>query len=173
MKYSVLLICISLCISTPGKTQDKWDLRRLVEYAITNNISVKQSDINARIAELTLKQSRLQQWPNANFSNSTGINAGRSIDPTTNLYTNQQLLFSQFSLNGSVTVFNFFNLKNTKEANEFAAEAARVDVEKIKNDISLLVSQSYLIVLVSQEQANIANVAVQQTLQNLENTPKG
>jgi len=172
MKYSVFFICISLCISTPGKTQDKWDLRRCVEYAIANNISVKQSDITARIAELTLKQSKLAQWPNANFSNSTGINAGRSIDPTTNLYTNQQLLFSQFSLNGSVTVFNFFNLKNVKEANEFAAEAARVDVDKLKNDISLLVSQSYLLVLVSQEQANIANVAVQQTLQNLQNTRK-
>ena len=149
MKYSVFFICISLCISIPGKTQDKWDLRRCVEYAIANNISVKQSDITARIAELTLKQSKLQQWPNANFSNSTGINAGRSIDPTTNLYTNQQLLFSQFSLNGSVTVFNFFNLKNTKEGNEFSAEAARVDVDKLKNDISLIVSNAYLQVLVS------------------------
>jgi outer membrane protein len=172
MKYSLFSVCISLIITIPGKSQDKWDLRRCVEYAVANNISVKQADIQARVADLTLKQSKLQQWPNLSLSNSTGINAGRSIDPTTNLYTNQQLVFSQFNLNTSVTVFNFFNLRNTVKGNEFSSEAAWADVEKIKNDISLNVASAYLLVLLSQEQANIATVAVQQTLQNLENTRK-
>ncbi|MFM9910534.1 MAG: TolC family protein [Chitinophagaceae bacterium] len=172
MKHIVFFSCISLLFNNLVTAQDKWDLKRCVEFAVANNISVKQADIQARISELTLNQSRLQQYPNVSFSNSTGISSGRSIDPTSNQFTNQQLLFSQFNLNTSVTIFNWFNLKNTIAGNQLSAEAARADIEKLKNDISLNVASGYLLVLVSKEQANIANVAVQQTLQSLDNTRK-
>lgn len=172
MKHSVLLTAISLFISSLVTGQEKWDLRRCVEYALANNISVKQADIVARTTELTLKQSKLAQYPSANFSNNSGINSGRSIDPTSNQFTNQQLLFSQFSFNTGVTIFNWFNLKNTVAGDQFSLEASRADVDKLRNDISLNVASAYLLVLVSKEQVNISNVAVQQTLQNLDNTRK-
>lgn len=172
MKRIVFFSFISLFFNNLVTAQDKWDLRRCVEFAVANNISVKQADIQARVAELTLRQSRLQQYPNVGFSNSSGISSGRSIDPTSNQFTNQQLLFSQFNLNTSVTIFNWFNLKNTIAGNQLSAEASRADIDKLKNDISLSVASGYLLVLVSKEQSNIANVAVQQTLQSLDNTRK-
>lgn len=156
-----------------ASAQDTWNLKRSVQFALENNISVKQADIQARLAELSLKQSRLMQIPTAGISGSAGINAGRSIDPTTNLFTNTQLFSTGFSLSSSVTVFNFFSVQNNIEGNKLDNEAARANVEKIKNDIALNVATAYLLVLVSQEQVNIANVAVQQTLQNLDNTRKG
>jgi outer membrane protein len=155
---------------TITSAQDTWNLKRSVDYALQNNISVKQADIQARIAELNLKQSRLMQYPSANISGSSGINAGRSIDPTTNLFTNTQLFSAGFSLSSGITVFNFFSIKNNIEGNKFENEAARANVEKIKNDIALNVATAYLLVLVSEEQSNISKLAVQQTLQNLENT---
>lgn len=172
MNRSILVALCSILLVIPALAQDKWDLRRCVQYAVDNNISVKQADIQARIAALTLKQSKLSQYPSANFSNSTGVNFGRSVDPTTNQFTNQQLVFSQFNLNTSVTLFNWFNIRNTIAGNQLSAEAAQGDVEKLKNDISLNVASAYLLVLVSQEQANISAVAVQQTLQTLDNTRK-
>ncbi|MBC7850942.1 MAG: TolC family protein, partial [Chitinophagaceae bacterium] len=172
MKHSVLIICMVLGLGGLANAQDQWDLKRLVEYALANNISVKQADIQARIANLTLKQSRLEQYPNISFSNSTGINSGRNIDPTSNQFTTQRLVFSQFNLNGSVTLFNWFSTRNTIAANKFSEEASRADVDKLKNDIALNVASAYLLVLVSAEQANISSVAVQQTLQNLDITRK-
>lgn len=172
MKQSVFFVCAALLLGGTAKAQEKWDLKRCVEYALANNISIKQADIQARVADLTLKQSRLQQWPNASFTNSTGISSGRSIDPTSNQFTNQQLLFSQFNFNTSVTVFNWFNLKNTVAGNKLSAEAAYADVDKLKNDIALNVATAYLTVLVAEEQVQIARVAVNQSLQNLENTRK-
>lgn len=172
MKHSVFFICIALGLGMSSTAQDKWDLKRCVDYALANNISVKQADITARVADLTLKQSKLQQYPNVSFSNSTGISSGRSIDPTSNQFTNQQLVFSQFNLNTSVTVFNWFNLKNTVAGNKLSAEAAYADVEKLKNDISMNVAVAYLAVLMAEEQVNIAKVAVNQTVQNLDNTRK-
>jgi outer membrane protein len=172
MKHLLLTVCAGIFLSLLVHSQEKWDLKRCVEYALANNISVKQSDIQARIAELTLKQSKLQQYPNLSFSNSTGISSGRSIDPTSNQFTTQRLVFSQFNLNSNVTLFNWFSLKNTVESNKYSLEASRADVEKLKNDIALNVATAYLLVLVSEETANIARVAVQQTSQNLNNTRK-
>ena len=152
--------------------QNSWNLKKAVEYALANNISVKQADIQSRIAALNLRQSRLMQVPTANISGSSGINAGRSIDPTTNLFTNTQLFSTGFSLSSGVTLFNFFSVKNNIEGNRFDNEAARANVDKIRNDIALNVATAYLMVLVSEEQENIAKLAVQLTLQNFDNTRK-
>lgn len=173
MFYRILVCLIfTTIVCARAAAQDTWNLKRAVEYALANNISVKQADIQARITDLTLRQNRLMQIPSANISGSTGVNAGRSIDPTTNLFTNTQLFSSGFSLSSGVTVFNFFSVKNNIRGSRFDNEAARANVDKIRNDIALNVATAYLMVLVSGEQENIAKLAVQLTLQNLDNTRK-
>jgi len=152
--------------------QEKWDLRRCVEYAIENNISVKQEDIRARLAELTYKQSNLSKYPNLNFSTSAGVNSGRSIDRTTNLYTTQNIFYNSFGLQTGVDLFNFGSKKNTIAANRFAFEASKATVEKVKNDISLNVAGSYLQVLLNKEQLRIDSIKVQQTTAQLTNIRK-
>lgn len=167
------IVFVTLSILLVGfcaTAQDSWNLRRSVEYALANNISVKQADIDARLAALTLKQTRLLQYPSASLSGNAGINSGRSIDPTTNLFTTTQLFSNGFSLSSGITVFNFFSLRRNIEGNRLDNEAAKVNIDKIKNDVALNVATAYLLVLESGEQAKIAKVAVQQTLQNLDNT---
>ena len=65
-----------------------------VDYALKNNISVRQADVQARIVALTYEQSKLSQYPSFSFQNSAGYNFGRNIDPSTNLFTNQEILSS-------------------------------------------------------------------------------
>ena len=166
-----LAACLYLGLSAT-RAQDLWDLRRCVEYAVANNISVKQADIDLRRAELGLEQSRLSQYPSLSLSSNGGINAGRSVDPTTNLFTQQQLLFSGFNMQSGVNLFNWFAVRNTIAANRFETDAAAATTEKIRNDISLNVAVSYLQVLLSQEQVHIVEVSIQQTLQNMANTRK-
>lgn len=173
MKRRRLLISLFfVCTVSGAGAQEVWDLKRAVEYALENNISVKQADIQARLAALTLKQSRLMQYPSASLSGSAGVNAGRSIDPTTNLFTNTQLLSTGFSFSSGVTVFNFFSIKNNIQGNRLEQEAARTSAEKIRNDVALNVAVAYLQVLVSEEQQNIARLSVNLTLENLNNTRK-
>jgi outer membrane protein len=172
MRYKLLYWITALLFVLPATAQDQWDLRKCVEYAMANNISVKQADVQARISKLQVGQTQLSQYPTASVSNSTGISRGRSIDPTSNQFTNQQLLFSQYNFSTGVNVFNWFSTKNTLAGNKFDYEAAQANVEKLKNDIALNVATAYLLVLVSKEQVNIAKVAVQQSQQNLSNTRK-
>ncbi len=173
MKMRIFVLALSFMLfCVPASAQDIWDLKRIVEYALNNNISVKRADVDARLAELTLKQNKLLRIPTASVSASAGLNAGRSIDPTTNQFTNTQLLNSGFSVSSAMTVFNFFAIKNTIEGNRLDNEAARFNVERIKNDVVINVATAYLLILVAEEQAKIARVAVEQTRQNLDNTRK-
>src|SRR5258708_192303 len=98
----VWFLPVLLLLSHMSRAQDKWDLRRCVEYAITNNISVKQSDVQARIAALTLQQSKLNQIPTLNFNGAAGYSAGRNQDPTTFALTTTGYVFNQYTLQSGV-----------------------------------------------------------------------
>ena len=96
----------------------------------------------------------------------------RSIDPTTNQYTNQQIFFQSYNLQAGITLFNFFNIKNNIISSAKNEEAYKLGVGKARNDIALNVAASYLQTLLSVEQANIAKVQINQTTAQLENTRK-
>jgi outer membrane protein len=174
MKKIILLTLLSslLLAGTQIQAQEKWDLRRCVEYAIAHNVSVKQADVQARLSKLTLNQSKLQRWPSANFQNSNGFQFGRSIDPATNGFTTDQVTFSQFGLSTSVTLFNFNSQKNTILGNELEAKAQETAVASLGNDISLNIAAAYLQALLSREQINISIVQINQTREQLINTRK-
>jgi outer membrane protein len=172
-KRNTLLAAFALFFcATAASGQEKWDLKRVVEFAWANNISIKQSDIQARIAEVNLTQNRWQQYPNANFSTNTGLQWGRSIDPTTNQFTSNQLLYQGFNLNAGVDVFNWSRIRNGIISARYEADASRADVEKVKNDIALSVASYYLQVLLSRQQVNVARVQMEQTRSQMQLTRK-
>ncbi len=162
-----MLICI---IPLKLIAQQKWDLRTCVEYAMKNNISVKETDVQARIAALVSKQAKLNQYPNIGFSSGTGLRLGRSIDPTTNQFSTTQFLYQNFGLNGGVEVFNWGRIKNNISVSVLNAQAAMADVDKSANDIALNVATYYLQVLASKEQISIDTVQIDQTRAQYENT---
>jgi outer membrane protein len=150
--------------------QDKWDLRRCVDYAVKNNISVRQADVQARISALQLRQSKMNQLPSANFSTNLGTQFGRSVDPTTNQFTTTQFLYQDLGLSGSVLLFGFGQLKNGIAASRFNAAAALKDVDRAANDVSINVATYYLQVLAAKEQINIAEVQIGQDQAQLQDT---
>ena len=167
------LIAILCCLITSTlSAQEKWDVRRCVEYAITNAITVKQADINRQTAEVTYKQSQLSRIPNANVTADAGYQFGRSIDPTTNLYTNQKLAFQDLNLNANVVIFNWNRIRNNILANKYESEAALADVASAKNDIALTVASNYLSSLLAKVQVDIATVQLEQTKSQLNDTRK-
>jgi outer membrane protein len=166
------LILLSLFIFTPVAAQEKWDLQKCVEYAWANNISVQQSDIQARITELNYKQLKTGQYPNINLTNSTGTNFGRAVDPTSNLFVSNTLLFQQYNLNVSGLIYNWGNTRNSIIGARYATEAANKDVERIKNDIGLTVATTYLQVLLTKEQVKIAATQMELTRSRLNDTRK-
>lgn len=139
---------------------DKWDLQRAVDYAVQNNISVKQSDVQARITALQTRLAKGAAIPAINFSTQAGFQFGRNIDPTTNQFINQRIFAQNYGLQANVTLFNWFNIKNQIKASQVSEEAGRLDVTRVQNDISLNVVAAYLQLILSMEQINIAKAQI-------------
>lgn len=172
MRYiSYTLICV-FCLSVSAHTQDKWDLRRMVDYAMKNNIGVRQSEVQENISSLNLKQSRLSRYPGASFSGNTSFNSGRNQDPTSYNLITQSYLSAGMQLQTSADIFNWFSKQNTVLANQWEYEAAKATVDKLKNDIALTVANAYLQILLAKEQENIAQVQLKQTQSQLNYTRK-
>lgn len=129
-------------------------LKQSVETAIANNLQVKQSDLQAQAASATLKQTRSHLLPNliGNFNN--GINQGRSIDPFTNGYINQQVNFANYSLSTNVVLFGGGQLMNSVKQRSLGYEASKQELQQTKDNIMLNVILAYLQILNNQDQLN-------------------
>lgn len=169
-KYLITAFLASLLVQV--QAQEKWDLRKCVDYAVANAISVKQVEIQQKLSEITLKQSRLGQIPSLSFNNNYGKSFGLRENPTTGIFEDQSFFNVGLNMQSSATIFNFFSRKNTILANEFEVLAAKANIDKQKNDLSLFVANAYLQVLLTREQEKIAQVQLEQSKAQLENTRK-
>ena len=86
--------------AAPVLAQEKWDLKKSVEYALAHNISIRQQDVQARYAALTTKQGKLSQYPNASFSGNLALSSGRNQDPTTFSLITTSYLSSGYKFTG-------------------------------------------------------------------------
>jgi outer membrane protein len=171
MKKSLATL-IGIAIFAIGNAQDVWDLRRMVDYAVSNNITVRQNKVQEDLALASYEQTRAGRWPSLNFQASSGGQFGRSIDPATNLFTTNSITFVSGGLQSNVNLFNWFSQKNQIEASRLTAEASRLQTDVLQNDISLNVAAAYLQALLSYEQTRIARVQISQTVEQLAITRK-
>ncbi|MEI7626586.1 MAG: TolC family protein [Bacteroidota bacterium] len=166
------LTLIALTASLHSFSQEKWDLRKCVDYALQNNISVKQADVQARLSKLLADQSRLTRLPNANASVSTTYQHGLNINPTTNVFENVDISGGNLGFQSSYTIFNWFARKNNIESNAITAKADELNIERTKNDLALSVANAFLQVMLRREQANVSGVQLKQSQEQLRNTRK-
>ncbi len=153
--------------------QERWSLQKCVDYAVENNISIKQRQLQVESASQSLMQSRESRFaPQLSASLSQAMRTGRSIDPFTNQFVTQNVFSTNISLNGNIVLFNGFGTLNTIRQNETTLKANQLDVEQSKRDISLNVANAYLQLLLAQEleQASLAQVEI--TKNQLERTEK-
>jgi len=167
--FLMAVLCMAV-INTSA--QQKWDLKSIVECAMANNIGVKLSDVQAKIAAVNYKQNKLSQYPTLGFSGSAALNNGSNQDPTTFSRITQSYISTGLQLQSSADIFNFYSKRNTIQAYKWEEAASKANVDKIKNDIALTAANAYLQILLNKVQENIAAVQIQQTQAQLTNTRK-
>jgi outer membrane protein len=168
----IILSALTLGVVANSYAQEKWDLKECVDYATVNNISIRQQDIQTRLAALTYQQSMLQRFPSINAGTNGGVNFGRSVNPTTNQFENNRILYTGFNLSANVELFNWFSKRYAREANKLEADAAIASLEKAKNDVALNVAVAYIQALLAREQIKTSELQLSQRIALLENTRK-
>ncbi len=168
----ILALCILFANSATIQAQDTWTLQRSVDYAMQNNISIRQQDVQKRFAALTLKQSQLSQVPSLSAGLQGTYGSGRNIDP----YTNSIITQSYFNLGGGLTanvdIFNWFYRRNLIAANKYESEAQSRFLEMARNNVAFNIAGAFLQILQNMEQVHIAELQVKLTTSQLENTKK-
>lgn len=162
-----IVICFLLvadCVSA----QTKWSLQACIDYALKNNISVKQADLQTRFSALTVSQNHSSRWPSLSFSSNSGYRFGLSENPTTGTLQSSNFFSSGFSLSAGVTLFNWFTKQHTVKASQLIAEADKMAVKKAENDVTLNVSAAYLGALLAKELVAISLLQVQQSVAQAE-----
>ncbi len=172
MKKRSIKLVLVLLVFNASYGQEKWDIKRCVDHAQKNNISVRQADLQSRFSALTYQQNKAGQLPTLNFNSSIGYRLGRSENPTTGVLEDNNFLNAGMQLQTGVTLFNWFSLKNNIEASRLSWEADKEQTKKIQNDIALNVAVAYLQILLAREQVNLTKVQIAQTQAQLENTRK-
>lgn len=152
------LISLFFCFAffTAAPAQKAWSLQECIDYALKNNITVKQTEISSFAAKDNVLQSMGSMMPSVNGSASHNINYGRSVDPFSYTFTTESVQSDNFSVSTNVTIFNGLELLNSFKKSKLDYMASRYDLAKIKNDIALNVAAAFLQVLYSQENLKAA-----------------
>ena len=172
MLKAILTLAAFCGFAAESNAQQKWNLQTIVDYAMANNINVKLSDVQAKVAAVNYTQSKASKYPNASFSANTGLSSGNNQDPVTFNRITQTYLSSGLQLQSSADIFNFYSKRNTIAADKFEAQAALAATDKIRYDIALTAANAYLQILLSRAQENITAVQIEQTQAQLTNTRK-
>ncbi len=156
----------------PADNSQPWNLQQCIEYALTHNIQIQQTRLNADLAQVNLQQSKANVLPNLNATGSHSYQFGRTVDRFTNTFADGTVLSQNFFLSSSVTVFAGGQNYNTIRQNQYAMQSGLAQVEQTQNDISLNVATAYLNVLFAQEQLTVAADQVELTRTQVERMKK-
>lgn len=135
-----------------AEAQERWSLERCICYALENNLQIKQQVISAEKSANDYLQSKLSLLPTLDFSTSQSFNWGRSVNlQDLQIIENKLTMGTSSSLGSSFTLFSGLSKINTVRSARVSRLIADADVEKLKNEISVSIAQSYLQVLLSME----------------------
>lgn len=168
-KITALLffLFIGLSITAQGK---KWTLKECVQYALENNISVKQSALDIELAEIEMRDANGNFLPSLNGSASVSKSTGLSFNPTTGNAETTTLLSASGGLSAGYTIFD--GLRNFRQVQraKISKLASQYRLTKMTDDITLFVANGYLQILLNR--ANLEAVLAQNevTLQQIERT---
>lgn len=165
----LLLVIIFLAVTEKINAQDAslvnnvYTLQQCVEIAFKNNADVKQAELSAESAKINYNQSRANMLPDLNAGISHTLYNGRSINPNTNAYINEQNTAGTYQLTASIILWNGSSLQNYMKQYALNYEAGKMDAQNAKDKLTINIILNYLSILSAQEQLNIAQKQVETT----------
>lgn len=128
-KFIVTISFLLAAIMASAQERKAWTLRECIDYALENNITVKQQDVTRRQGEVELSTAKNSRLPDLNATASQNWSFGRGLT-SDNTYSNQNTGSTAFGVSTSVPLFTGFRIPRTIELNRLNLEAATADLAK-------------------------------------------
>ncbi|MBP5400516.1 MAG: TolC family protein [Bacteroidales bacterium] len=144
-RKSVIVLSIFLIFSlfTYILSAQPMTLPECIQYAERNNPTLQSANLDVNVAEIRLKQTRLQMAPvvTANAGQNFGYSHG----------SEQFSINGNYSVNAGVEIFNGLNTYNSIKQSEIQLTQAQLQEEQQKNQVRIQIIRSYLTILMNQE----------------------
>lgn len=143
-------------VSTPGVCQGRlWSLEQCIQYALENNISVKQARAEADRSTIDLSSARRGRLPSLDAGVGGTMSFGRGADRD-GVIRDRNTFSADASLSTSVPIFGGLQIAHAVRREKSNLQAALSDLDRAREDISLNVTSLYLQVLLDQELLGVA-----------------
>lgn len=163
MKIKLITIIMLIVCATAQATQavaqdtakmaDRWGLEQCIEYAVDNNLQVKQSLENVNLQKLTVEQAKFDYIPSLGASAGYNANFGRSLDQTTYQFIDNQTVNNfNAGVQLSTQLFAGMSKLHNLKRSELNLLGTQQETERIKNEIMMAVAAAYLQILYNKEQ---------------------
>ncbi len=144
-------------------------LRECIDYAMEHNLSIREN--NLTVAEKKTEHTRklLSLFPTISLYGSGNLNWGRSVDMQELVIIKNKLTESaSLSLGAEWTVFDGLSGIFSRKAARYEIDAAQLDNDRLKNEISLSITEAYLQLILSEELSKVAYYNYQKMLSERE-----
>lgn len=148
----VFILLFSLSIQAQTK---KWTLEECVKYAIDNNISIKQTELDTKTADIDKKGAIGNFIPSLNSNASHSWNVGLNQDPTTGLLRNQTTQYSSMGAGVGFDIYKGMQNQNALRKANLSIIAAKYQLTKMQEDVALNVANAFLQVLFNKENLKV------------------
>ena len=155
--------------SFTANSQNVWSLQKCIDYALENNIQIKQQEISTNYYENQVSQAKANRLPNLNAQIGNDNSFGRSLTYL-NTYKNVNSSSVTGGASTNFTIFNGFQLSNTIDKQELDLQATLKDLQKAKDDIMLSIARSYLEILFAEEIVLVDSAQLEVTQQQINRT---
>ncbi|MCR5002744.1 MAG: TolC family protein [Bacteroidales bacterium] len=144
-----ILAAAAAAVSVSAQTSNVWSLQDCLDYAVENNIQIRQNR-NTYLSGLEdTEQAKASLFPSLTASSSQGVtNYTLSDDPSTK-YT------GSYGLNADMTLYSGGKLRNAVKQQEVQNEIDSLSVTSSINDIKIAIIQAYMQCLYAQEAVKV------------------
>ncbi|MFV5684155.1 TolC family protein [Flavobacterium sp. GB2R13] len=148
----ILMLVSSITIQAQSK---KWTLEECVKYAIQNNISIKQTELDSKTAAIDKKGAIGNFLPSLNANASHSWNIGLNQDITTGLLQNKTTQFTSAGANIGIDIYKGLQNQNTLRKANLSIVAAKYQLQKMQEDVALNVANAFLQILFNKENLKV------------------
>ena len=170
MKNSITILLALFAVTLSSAQVRQWTLQECVEYAVENNLTVEQFELDLENAKIDKSDAVGNLLPTLSGSMSASSNTGFSINPTNNLPTNSTANNVNISATSSITIFDGLRNINQLHRAKMNAIASQYRLDDLKDDIRLRVANAYLEVVSNKEQLKTFRAQYAVTEQDLKRT---
>ncbi len=156
-------------------SQDIWTLNKCIKYANKNNILHQNYNLNVKSERLESLQSKLNLLPSISASSSGGMRYGRSVDNSTNTYTETEYFGASGSIGSNLNLFQGFSKINRIAYSKFRLKVAEWSELNYEDDLAFEVLNSYYdivfytgLVQIAKDQLKISNYNLKKTQAQVE-----